>query len=107
MEGGSARGRSMEGRMEEGAGLGCATRRKMAWGRGAGGRQRADGQHPQPADSGGCGSMLRHAGAAEPGGACRPRVRVWASQGKEGAGPGPRATVPVFYLKRISKLNTI
>jgi hypothetical protein len=33
--------------------------------------------------------------------------KVWAGRGKEGAGPGLRATMPIFYLKRISKLSTI
>jgi hypothetical protein len=41
------------------------------------------------------------------GGARGPCTKVWAGRGKEGAGPGLRATVPIFYLKRISKLSTI
>jgi hypothetical protein len=46
-------------------------------------------------------------GSRGAGGAHGLHVRAWAGKGKEGAGPGPRATVPIFDLKGISKLNTI
>jgi hypothetical protein len=43
-----------------------------------------------------CPVLCESRGAGSARGLC---LRVWAGQGKEGAGLGPRVTVPIFYLK--------
>jgi hypothetical protein len=42
------------------------------------------------------GRREHRAGAGERGGACGPRVQAWADQGREGVGPGLRATVLIL-----------
>jgi hypothetical protein len=43
---------------------------------------------------GGSGGVRAAWEVEEQGGTCGPRVQAWANQRREGAGPGPRATVP-------------
>jgi hypothetical protein len=78
--------------------VGCTMWREEvgAWSGVACGAAEGEPWHQQPTRPAGAISGRAVREAEEWGGTCGPCVQAWANQGREGAGPGLRVTVPIL-----------